>query len=165
MIAHQIDSYFAVIARLRERIPSEKSSASGGRGITRAKLANIQATREDTNSHLLYNMTTKAVDLLDNSPWKPDTEPLTSACLLSPCRRSAAVPRSVLEAIRMGIWDFEPPEVAYNKFDAANAMPGTREKLCLLAERAQRGLPLWHVNDRNDVEAPPPASLRRRKPR
>jgi hypothetical protein len=75
------------------------------------------------------------------------------------------VPRSVLEAIRMGIWDFEPPEVAYNRFQAANAMPGTSEKLCMLAERAQKGLPLWHINDRNDVESPPPISLRRRKPR
>ena len=75
------------------------------------------------------------------------------------------MPKSVLEAIRMGIWDFEPRDVAYNKFDASDAMPGTREKLCLMAERAQRGLPLWHVNDRNDVESPPPISLRRRKPR
>jgi hypothetical protein len=75
------------------------------------------------------------------------------------------VPRSVLEAIRMGIWDFEPPEVAYSRFEAANAMPGTREKLCTLAERVQKGLPLWHVNDRDDVESPPPVSLRRRKPR
>jgi hypothetical protein len=79
------------------------------------------------------------------------------------------VPRSVLEAIRMGIWDFEPPEVAYNNFDAADAMPGTREKLCLLVQRAERGLPLWHVNDRDDVEAPPPTprltKRRRRKPR
>jgi hypothetical protein len=75
------------------------------------------------------------------------------------------VPRSVLEAIRMGIWDFEPPEVAYNKFDAADAMPGTREKLCALAKRVERGLPLWHINDRDDIEAPPPALRRCRKPR
>jgi len=74
------------------------------------------------------------------------------------------VPRSVLEAIKMGIWDFEPPEVEYNKFDASDAMPGTPEKLMLLAERARRGLPLWHVKDRNDIEAPSPASFRR-KPR
>jgi hypothetical protein len=75
------------------------------------------------------------------------------------------VPKSVLEAIKMGIWDFEPPEVAYSKFDASDAMPGTSEKLTLLAERAQRGLPLWHVKDRDDVEAPPPAVTLRRKPR
>ena len=76
------------------------------------------------------------------------------------------MPRSVLEAIRMGIWDFEPPEIEFSKFEASNAMPGTQEKLMTLAERAQRGLPLWHVADRNDVESPPPPlSLSRRKPR
>jgi hypothetical protein len=75
------------------------------------------------------------------------------------------VPKSVLEAIKMGIWDFEPPEVSYNKFEASDAMPGTREKLTLLAERAQRGLPLWHAKDREDVEAPPPPVMLRRRPR
>ncbi len=74
------------------------------------------------------------------------------------------MPKSVLEAIRMGIWDFEPPEVSFNKFEASDAMPGTREKLCTMAERAQKGLPLWHINDRSDMESPPPARLRR-KPR
>ncbi len=80
------------------------------------------------------------------------------------------MPRSVLDAIKMGIWDFEPREVAYSRFDAADAMPGTREKLGLLAERVELGLPLWHIDDRNDVEAPPPVRRshvrrRRRKPR
>ncbi len=74
------------------------------------------------------------------------------------------MPRSVLEAIKMGIWDFEPPEVAFGRFAAADAMPGTEEKLCILAERARKGLPLWHVQDRDDVESPPPPSLLRRKP-
>jgi hypothetical protein len=77
---------------------------------------------------------------------------------------NAAVPRSVLEAIKKGIWDFEPAEVEYSKFEAANAMPGTDEKLVVLAERARRGLPLWHVQDRDDMESPPPPKLRR-KPR
>jgi hypothetical protein len=75
------------------------------------------------------------------------------------------VPKSVLEAIKMGIWDYEPPDVEYAKFPAADAMPGTREKLMVLAERAQRGLPLWHVSDRDDVESPPPPVPLRRKPR
>jgi hypothetical protein len=75
------------------------------------------------------------------------------------------VPRSVLEAIKMGIWDFEPSEVEYNRFNASDAMPGTREKLCILAERARRGLPLWHAYDRADVEEPPPPIFARRKPR
>lgn len=45
------------------------------------------------------------------------------------------MPKSVLEAIRMGIWDFEPREVEYDDFEAADAMPGTTEKLTVLAER------------------------------
>jgi hypothetical protein len=69
----------------------------------------------------------------------------------------------VLEAIKQGIFDFEPPEIAHNKFQAADAMPGSREKLCVMAERAQRGLPLWHIHDRSDVEAPPPPVLRLRR--
>jgi hypothetical protein len=74
------------------------------------------------------------------------------------------VPKSVLEAIKMGIWDFEPTELEAAKFDPADAMPGTREKLTVLAERARRGLPLWNANDRDDVETPPRV-LSRRKPR
>jgi hypothetical protein len=66
------------------------------------------------------------------------------------------VPRSVLEAIKLGFWDFEPPEVECSQFDASDAMPGTKEKLETLAERVRNGLPLWHVDDRDDVEAPPP---------
>ncbi len=65
------------------------------------------------------------------------------------------MPKSVLEAIKMGIWDFEPAEVEFDKFDASDAMPGTREKLVILAERARKGLPLWHAFDRDDMEAPP----------
>ena len=74
------------------------------------------------------------------------------------------MPKSVLDAIKMGIWDFEPVEVECSKFDASNAMPGTREKLGTLAERVRKGLPLWHTHDRNDIEASPP-TLSRRKPR
>ena len=76
------------------------------------------------------------------------------------------MPKSVLEAIRMGIWDFEPVEVDHTKYEPSDAMPGTREKLMLLVERAQRGLPLWHAKDRDDVESPPaPPVMVRRKPR
>lgn len=62
------------------------------------------------------------------------------------------MPKSVLEAIKMGFWDFEPPEVEFNEFDASDAMPGTKLKLREMAERARCGLPLWHPEDRNDVE-------------
>lgn len=77
------------------------------------------------------------------------------------------MPRSVLEAIKMGLWDFEPPEVGSSQYDATDSMPGTKGKLDVLAERAYRGLPLWHPSDRDDIEAAPPvsASLAKKKPR
>ncbi len=66
------------------------------------------------------------------------------------------MPRSVLEAIKMGFWDFEPPEVECGEFDAADAMPGTKAKLEIMAKRVADGLPLWHDSDRDDIEAIPP---------
>ncbi|NUQ63914.1 MAG: hypothetical protein HUU20_15660 [Pirellulales bacterium] len=63
--------------------------------------------------------------------------------------------KSVLEAIRMGLWDFEPSEMDADQFDCTDAMPGTEEKLQVLAHRVQRGLPLWHPGDRDDWDAPP----------
>lgn len=55
---------------------------------------------------------------------------------------------SVLEAIRDGVWDYEPKNIDANQYSATRAMPGTREKLDMLAERAEKGLPLWHDEDR-----------------
>jgi hypothetical protein len=70
------------------------------------------------------------------------------------------VPKSVLEAIREGAWDFEPLEVASSDYQGTDAMPGTPGKLDALAERLLTGLPLWHPDDRDDAETP-----RIRKPR
>jgi hypothetical protein len=64
------------------------------------------------------------------------------------------VPRSVLDAIRDGDWYFEPDEVDASRFAATSAIPGTREKLEVLAQRARAGLPLWHEFDRPDYEEP-----------
>ena len=61
----------------------------------------------------------------------------------------------------MGFWDFEPPEVASSQFDLTEAMPGTKEKLQVLADRVRVGLPLWHPEDRQDIEQP----VRVKKPR
>lgn len=66
--------------------------------------------------------------------------------------RAAKVAKSVLEAIREGDWYFEPEELDSNRFDATSAIPGTRAKLDVLAERASAGLPLWHAQDRPDYE-------------
>ncbi len=77
------------------------------------------------------------------------------------------MPRSILEAVKMGYWDFEPAAMDFSEFEPSDAMPGTREKLGAMAERIRRGMPLWHVADRNDVEAPAPQRMasKRIKPR
>lgn len=58
------------------------------------------------------------------------------------------MPDSVLEAIKEGIWDYEPTDVAREKYQATQALPGTDAKLEILAERVKQGLPLWHPSDR-----------------
>ena len=61
------------------------------------------------------------------------------------------MPRSVLEAIKQGQWNFEP--VADSTDDeATRALPGTTEKLDVLAERLRQGLPLWTHSDRRTYD-------------
>jgi hypothetical protein len=55
---------------------------------------------------------------------------------------------SILEAIRDGHWDYEPEHVSSESFDSTHALPGTDEKLRILAVRVSNGLPLWHPDDR-----------------
>jgi hypothetical protein len=63
------------------------------------------------------------------------------------------VPNSVLEAIKLGLWDFEPSNnVDVDDFSSTAALPGTKEKLDVLAERVRQGLPLWHNSDRRYYE-------------
>ena len=45
--------------------------------------------------------------------------------------------------------DFLPAE-NNNDFKSTDAPAGSRAKLDILAERALRGLPLWHPEDRSD---------------
>jgi hypothetical protein len=59
------------------------------------------------------------------------------------------MPDSILEAIRQGIWDYEPPQRGGGEFGSTQAVPGSDEKLAVLAERIRQGLPLWHPADRN----------------
>jgi hypothetical protein len=63
-------------------------------------------------------------------------------------RRRRKVPQSVLEAIKEGVWDYEPADADSNEYEATEALPGTDEKLNELARRVERGLPLWHPQDR-----------------
>lgn len=64
------------------------------------------------------------------------------------------MPRSVLEAIREGIWDYEPRGMGRNEFSSTSAMPGTKEKLEILAARLAQGAPLWHPEDRSEYDDP-----------
>jgi hypothetical protein len=57
------------------------------------------------------------------------------------------VSKSVLDAIREGDWFFEPEEIDSEDFYATGAIPGSRQKLEVLAARARAGLPLWHEDD------------------
>jgi hypothetical protein len=62
------------------------------------------------------------------------------------------VANSVLDAIKLGLWDFEPQDVEVEEFRATGAMPGTTDKLTVLADRVRKGLPLWHPKDRQDSD-------------
>jgi len=62
------------------------------------------------------------------------------------------VPRSVLEAIKDGNWDYEPEVAATASYSSTKALPGTDEKLEILANRVRRGLPLWHPSDRRSFD-------------
>lgn len=58
--------------------------------------------------------------------------------------------QSVLEAIKSGDWNYEPDDSPSqgDDFDATSALPGSGQKLEVLAERIRSGLPLWHPEDR-----------------
>ena len=62
------------------------------------------------------------------------------------------MPDSVLDAIRQGVWDYEPDHDKGAEYDSTVALPGTDEKLQVLAERVRMGLPLWHPSDRRTYD-------------
>jgi hypothetical protein len=70
-------------------------------------------------------------------------------------REDDEVSRSVLEAIKQGDWYFEPVAVPDEEFDSTGAVPGSSEKLSILADRVRDGLPLWHARDRRDYDEEP----------
>ncbi len=59
---------------------------------------------------------------------------------------------SVLEAIKAGNWDFEPEDTDQKKYSATPALPGSGNKLEVLASRLAQGLPLWHPGDRQSFD-------------
>ena len=62
------------------------------------------------------------------------------------------MPESVLDAIKLGIWDYEPESVEHEQFASTRALPGTNQKLAVLADRLEQGLPLWHNEDRRSYD-------------
>lgn len=62
------------------------------------------------------------------------------------------MPNSVLEAIQAGIWDYEPQNTETNDYESTKALPGSDEKLAVLANRVREGLPLWHPGDRRTYD-------------
>ncbi|MDB4640675.1 hypothetical protein OAF56_03480 [Pirellulaceae bacterium] len=58
------------------------------------------------------------------------------------------VESSILEAIRQGQWDYEPENRREDDYNSTHALPGTDQKLEVLADRIAEGLPLWHPEDR-----------------
>ncbi len=70
---------------------------------------------------------------------------------------------SILEAVKIGLWDFQPHTVDYNELEASDATPGTREKLDILAEHLRRSLPTWQFEDRPGRKYPSERLVR--KPR
>ncbi|MEM8946613.1 MAG: hypothetical protein AAGD11_15680 [Planctomycetota bacterium] len=60
--------------------------------------------------------------------------------------------KSVLDAIKQGEWSYEPDTVDEAEFKSTHALPGTDEKLSVLAARVKAGLPLWHGHDRTEYD-------------
>ena len=80
------------------------------------------------------------------------------------------VANSVIEAIQQGIWDYEPEEAREDQYNCTDALPGTDEKLKILADRLSDGKPLWHPEDRLTYADPLRAAeqlmaLTKKKPR
>ena len=62
------------------------------------------------------------------------------------------MPQSVLDAIKLGLWNYEPEEHDSSDYASTQALPGTDEKLAVLSERLSRRLPLWHPLDRRSYD-------------
>ncbi len=62
-------------------------------------------------------------------------------------------PKSIIDAVKMGFWDFEPAPVDAYEYSSTDALPGTPRKVEILAKRLREGEPLWHPEDRLEADA------------
>jgi hypothetical protein len=58
-----------------------------------------------------------------------------------------AVSNSILEAVKMGLWEFLPHTVDFSELEAPDSIPGTREKLEVLAEHLRSDVPVRLLDD------------------
>lgn len=56
--------------------------------------------------------------------------------------------RTLLDAIRQGVWNGESATQPSVETAPTQALPGSPEKVLVLAERQRQGAPLWHPEDR-----------------
>ena len=54
---------------------------------------------------------------------------------------------SILEAVKMGLWEFLPHTVDFSELEAPDSIPGSREKLDVLAEHLLRDVPVRLLDD------------------
>ena len=94
----------------------------------------------------------KAYRTVEATTLRSDDRMECSTCCVLRVWGDRTVHKSILDAIRDGEWDYEPEQVAETRFNPTGAMPGTREKLSVLADRVKAGLPLWHGCDRTEYE-------------
>lgn len=68
--------------------------------------------------------------------------------------------KSVLDAIQAGDWNFEPQKLGDTaEFRPTDAVPGSPEKLAILAQRIRLGFPLWHPQDLHAEDVLRPTEL------
>jgi hypothetical protein len=81
-----------------------------------------------------------------------DKSPIVRAGCQIDRRMELPLSNSLLDAIKNGIWNYEPGLVQTTDYSSTEALPGSGEKLDIMAERLRLGLPLWHPADRRDCE-------------
>ena len=57
------------------------------------------------------------------------------------------MPYSILDAVKSGQWDYEPPSVDDRNFQSTRACPARTKNWRILAARLENGLPLWNSKD------------------
>jgi hypothetical protein len=65
--------------------------------------------------------------------------------------RRTAMTNTFWEAIKIGLWDFQPHTVDVGELEPYDETPGAREKLEVLTEHLRRTAACWEHDDRLDA--------------